>query len=61
MADRKVLALPAVGAFGGFGGVGHDKEEGAIESFARDEKKPANHAGVQVLASQALRLNLAAV
>jgi hypothetical protein len=29
MADRKVLALPAVGAFGGFGGGGHDKEEGA--------------------------------
>ena len=50
MADRKVLALPAVGAFGRFGGVGHDKEEGAMESFARDEKKPANHAGVQVLA-----------
>jgi hypothetical protein len=34
MADCKVLALPAIGAFGGFGGGGHDKEEGASASFA---------------------------
>jgi len=35
MADREVLALPAVGAFGGFGRGGHGRGKDATESATR--------------------------